>query len=220
MIIFGTSMFSKLMKWYIENDTLEEKVEAFTIEKQYISDVEFCGVQVIPFEELENAFDKDKISILNTCGYHDMNDIRKKVFEMCRNRGYHIHDYIHSTVILNGVKTGEGNIILEKVLFEPFVEIGNGNIFAPDSLVGHDSMIGDFNYFSSGVRICGCCNIGNQNFIGTSVVLKEHLCVGNYNLVGARTYLNVDLEEYMVTSPVPCRIKKFSKDNLDRLINR
>lgn len=219
MIIFGTSMFSKLMKWYIENDT-SEKAEAFTVEKKYISEEEFCGVRVIPFEELENTFDKDRISILNTCGYHNMNDVRKKVFEMCKDKGYHIHDYIHSSAILNGVKTGEGTIILEKVLFEPFVEIGSGNIFAPDSLAGHDSIIGDFNYFSSGIRICGSCRIGNQNFFGTNAVLKDHLCLGSYNLVGAGTYLNVDLDEYMVTSPVPCRIKKFSKENLDRLINR
>jgi len=31
MIIFGVSKFSKLMKWYVENDT-EHRVSAFTVE--------------------------------------------------------------------------------------------------------------------------------------------------------------------------------------------
>ncbi len=219
MIIFGTSTFSKLMKWYVENDTLE-KVEAFTVEKEYMTEQEILGIPVLPFEELENTFDKGKISILNTCGYHNMNDIRKKVFEMCKEKGYKLLSFVHSTAILNGLQCGEGNIILEKVLFQPYVQIGSCNIFAPDILVGHDSIIGDFNYFSSGVKICGICNIGNQNFVGTSAVLKERLIMQDYNLVGAGTFLNIDLKEFMATAPAISRIKQLSKENLDRLINR
>lgn len=106
------------------------------------------------------------------------------------------------------------------MLFEPFAKIGSGNIFAPDVLIGHDSVIGDFNYFSSGIKVCGGCSIGNHNFIGTNAVLKEHLTISDYNLVGAGTYLNVDLQDYMATAPVPCRIRQMTKTNLDRLINR
>lgn len=220
MIIFGTSTFSKLMKWYLEHDSGKGRPEAFTVEKEFVTSREFCGIPVIPFEELEDVFTKERISILNTCGYHDMNDVRKKVFDMCKNKGYAIHNYVHSSAILNGLEAGEGTIILEHVLFEPFVKIGNGNIFAPDVLIGHDSVIGDFNYFSGGIKVCGGCSIGNHNFIGTNAVLKEHLTIDDYNLIGAGTYLNADLEGYMVTAPVPCRIKHMSKENLDRLMNR
>lgn len=219
MIIFGTSVFSKLMKWYIENDTTET-VEAFTVEKEYMAEQEFCGISVYPFEELENIFSKDRISILNTCGYQNMNDVRSKIFSICKEKGYAIHNYVHSTAALNGVELGDGNIILERVLFQPFAKIGSGNIFAPDVLIGHDGVVGDFNYFSSGIKICGCCNIGNHNFIGTNAVLKEYLSVGDYDLIGAGTYLNRNLEDCMVAAPVPCRVQKVSKNNLNRLINR
>lgn len=207
------------MKWYVENDAFE-KVEAFTVEKEYITEREILGVPVLPFEELENKFNREKLSILNTCGYHNMNDIRKKVFERCKEKGYKIQSFVHSTAILNGLKCGEGNIILEKVLFQPYVEIGSCNIFAPDVLIGHDSILGDFNYFSSGVKICGICNIGNQNFVGTSAVLKERLYMRDYNLVGAGTFLNVNLDQFMATAPAISRIKRLSKENLDRLINQ
>ena len=55
------------------------------------------------------------------------------------------------------------------------------------------------------------CSIGNHNFIGTNAVLKEHLTISDYNLVGAGTYLNVDLQDYMATAPVPCRIRQMTK---------
>lgn len=73
------------MKWYVENDTLE-KVEAFTVEKEYMTEQEILGIPVLPFEELENTFDKGKISILNTCGYHNMNDIRKKYLKCVKKK--------------------------------------------------------------------------------------------------------------------------------------
>lgn len=219
MIIFGTSMFSKLMKWYVENDT-KQRVSAFTVERTYITESYFCGVPVIPFEELESQFEKSEISILNTCGYHNMNDIRKKVFEMCRDEGYEICDFIHSSVRTEEVQLGCGNIILERVLIQPFVKIGDGNILSADMTVGHENCIGDFNYFSGGVKLSGVCSIGNHNFIGTNVTVKDNTKIGSYNLIGAGTYLNSNIGDFTAASPISCRKEKMPKKFLDRLVNQ
>lgn len=219
MIIFGTSMFSKLMKWYVEKDT-KQKVSAFTVERNYMVEPYFCGVPVIPFEELESRFEKSGISILNTCGYHNMNDIRRKVFEMCRQKGYEICSFIHSSVRTDEVQLGYGNIILERVLIQPFVKIGNGNILSADVTVGHENCIGDFNYFSGSVRLSGVCSIGNHNFIGTNVTFEDNVQIGSYNLIGAGTYLNSNIRDFTATSPTPCRKEKLSKKFLDKLVNQ
>lgn len=218
MIIFGTSMFSKMMKWYVENDTAE-KVEAFTVEREYMAAPEFCGLPVIAFEELDRMFCRDEISILVACGYHSMNDIRKKIFALCRNHGYAVCEFIHSSVDLKNTRRGEGNIILENVSFMPFVQIGSGNIFIPDVLVGHDNCIGDYNYFSSGSVLSGACTIGNNNFIGSGAVFRDQVHIGSYNLVGAGSYVGSGMGDFTVTSPVRCRMQKFTQEKLE-IINK
>jgi len=149
-----------------------------------------------------------------------MNDIRRKVFEMCRQKGYEICDFIHSTVRTKNVLLGCGNIILERVLIQPFVEIGDGNILSADMTVGHENCIGDFNYFSGSVRMSGVCCIGNHNFIGTNVIVKDNTQIGSYNLIGAGTYVNSNIEDFTVTSPILCRKEKMPKKFLDRLANQ
>ena len=55
IIIFGTTAFSKLMKWYIENDS-EDKVIAFTLNERYISENSFCDLPVVSYEKLKEIY--------------------------------------------------------------------------------------------------------------------------------------------------------------------
>ena len=57
IIIFGIGDNGELAKYYFENDEKyknEYKVEAFTVQKEYLTEKKFKGVPVVEFEILKN----------------------------------------------------------------------------------------------------------------------------------------------------------------------
>jgi len=219
-VIFGTSVFSKLVKWYIEHDT-DDRIDAFTVEKEYRKDTVFCGTPIIPFEELDNIGKPSEISVINTCGYHKMNDIRHKIFEMCLEKGYEIGSFIHPSACIKGAKLGLGNIILPDVLVSPYASIGNCNIIFNKTIIGHDCIVGNFNYFSGGVNTGGISMIGDHNFLGMNAVISDEIRVGSYNLIGAGAYVSRSVEEGgLLIVPQQSIAKKMKKSYLYALIQR
>ena len=120
---------------------------------------------------------------------------------MCRNRGYQIAQYIHSSVILSNAKLGEGNIILENTLVQPFVNIGHGNLIWYDVSIAHDSIIGEYNTITGKASICGFVTLKNNCFVGNSSVIRDKVVVDDYTLIGASAYVDKDSTAYSVIVP-------------------
>lgn len=197
LIIFGNSQFSKLIKWYIDHDD-DREVAAFCVHKRYITKEQFEGLPVIAFEELEIKYPPSDYEIILGIGYTHMNDIRKKIYHSCKSKGYFIASYIHSTALVQTSTIGEGNIILEHTLMEPFVRIGNGNLIWYKVAIAHDNRIGDFNTIAGKASLCGDVTIKNNCFIGNSSVIKEHLTIEDYSLIGASAFVTNDVLPYSV----------------------
>ena len=68
LVLFGNGSFAKLIKWYIDNDD-DREIAAFTVEGKYITEKEFEGYSLIPFEELETIYSPDEVEILICIGY-------------------------------------------------------------------------------------------------------------------------------------------------------
>ena len=70
-------------------------VLAFTTGRAFMDKTELEGIPIVAFEELSDSFDMNQCMILNTIGYSQMNDIRKKVFFSDKGRRIQImHFYI------------------------------------------------------------------------------------------------------------------------------
>lgn len=214
IIIFGTSAFSKLMKWYIENDT-ENCVIGFTLNAAYIKEKTFCQCPVYEFETLDKTFPDKNFEILITVGYSQMNGIREKVYYECKERGLNIGSFIHSTVTLYSYDIGEGNIILENVRIQPFSKIGNGNIIQHFTIISHEAEVGNFNYFAGNVHIAGLSKVGNRCFVGINGILQNGVELASYNLVGAGSCVSKNTEECMITAPNKNRCFKSSIRAMD-----
>ncbi len=209
IVIFGVNAFSKLMKWYIENDS-DDKVIAFSINEEYMETDTFCGVPVIPFEYLGDRFNKNNFEILLTIGYSQMNGIREKIFNMCLDNEYKIASFKHSSVAQYSDDIGIGNIFLENVCLQPFCKVGNGNIVQHFTIISHEATVGNFNYFAGNVHIAGLSNVGDRCFVGINGIVQNGISLGSYNLVGAGTCVSKDTEDYIVTAPNKVRSFKGS----------
>lgn len=221
IIIFGMSPFSKLMKYHIEHDSNDE-VAAFTAEEKYCMQSKFCDTDVVPFEKLQDVFDMNEYGVLITAGYKNMNDIRKKAFEMCDRKGFAIADFIHSRaqIDVSAENIGRGNIILANAVIEPFAKIGDGNIVWTHSILEHENSVGNFNYFAPSVVTGGLCQIGNNNFFGLNATIRDSIQIGNYNLIGAGAYVSKNISNQTLVTPNHVQILETEKDRLNALMNR
>lgn len=200
IIIFGNNDFGRLLKYYIDIDD-DRKVEVFTVNKEYIEEDEFCGLPVVPFENIEDNYSPNEYEILIAIGNSKMNKTREDVFKKIKEKGYTVASYIHSNTSMHCKDMGEGNIILEKCMIYPFSKIGDGNLLWDHVLISHDCEVGDFNTFSSYADLCGYVKIKNNGYFGKHCILNDFIEVDNYTLVGAAAYVKNDTHEYDVIVP-------------------
>lgn len=200
IVIFGNNDFARLMKYYLKNDDNREVV-AFTVNQQYIKEETFCGLPLVPFEDIEKEYPCSENEILIAIGNSKMNQVREKVFYECKAKGYKLANYIHSSCSIHSKIEGEGNILLENCLIYPFAKVGNGNLMWDHVLISHDCVVGNFNTFSSYADLCGYVEIGNNGYFGKHCILNDFVKIADYTLVGAAAYAKNNTKPYDVVVP-------------------
>ena len=130
-----------------------------------------------------------------------MNDLRKKIFNDCKNVGFSVASYIHSSCSINSKDIGEGNVMLEKCLVYPFAKIGTGNLFWDHVMISHDCEVGDFNTFASYADLCGYVKIGNNGYFGKHCIINEYTQIADYTLIGAAAYAKNKTNPFDVVVP-------------------
>ena len=197
LILYGNGSFARLLAWYLRRDDGRE-LAAATVEEAYRREPEFEGLRLIPFEKIEKVYQPDEAEIILGVGYSEMNDVRKRIFASCKEKGYRVAQYIHSSAVLSEAQLGEGNIIFEDTLVEPFVRIGSGNIIWCKISIAHNCEIGDFNTIAGMASLCGFAKVKNNCFIGNGSVVRDGITVEDYTLVGAAAYAAADTPKYSV----------------------
>ena len=178
-VIFGDSAFAERIHKYISIEKVGE-VLCFTNEKSFITRREINGVPVVSFECLSELFE-----LLICVGYAQMNQLREKIYHMCKNKGYNIGTWVSKSALIYSEDIEEGNIIMPGALVGPTCCIGKCNIIASRVCISHDSVIGNFNFLSSAVTTGGFANIGNNTFIGLNAAVRDGIKIEDYTLVGS-----------------------------------
>lgn len=201
LMVFGNSSYARRLKKYIDFTQFGE-VYAFVVDKEYITDTLLDGIDVISFEEFEEQMKPKDVELVLGIGYSQMGDLRKRIFEMYRDKGYSFANYIHSSVTISpDIVLGGGNVILEGAIIEPCVSIGDANIIFSGSTIGHDSAIGNYNTFGSKVLVSSNNRIDNNCYLGDCSVLSPEVVIEDYVFTGTMTYVNRNLKSGTVVLP-------------------
>lgn len=216
VVIYGETAFAERIYSYIRFEK-SMNVLAFTNAKAFKEKDIIQGIPVIAFEELNETLGDKDFGILIAIGYVQMNNIRKKIYNECKNAGYRIATYISKTSTLYSEDIGEGCIILPNVYVGPNCKIGNSNIIASCTCFSHDNLIGDFNFISSNVTLGGHSTLCNNNFIGLGCVIRDGITVNNYSLIGSATNVLHSTDEYGIYVGNPAR-KLENKSSLETKI--
>ena len=194
LIIFGAGDIAQLAHFYFSTDSNYEVV-AFTADAAYITSPKFCGLPVVPFEELVSRYLPDTHDLFVALSYAKLNKIRKEKYLAAKALGYRLASYISShATVLNEGGIGDNCFIFEDNTIQPFVTIGNDVTLWSGNHVGHHSTIHDHCFIASHVVISGGVEIGESCFIGVNATLRDHIKVGKQCVIGAGTLLLADAE--------------------------
>lgn len=208
-IIFGTGSFAEVVDFYLTHDSCYDVV-AFTVNMEYLDNLELLGRPVVPFEDLKSVYSSDEHEIFVAVGYKQMNAVRENVCFEAKDKGYKLLSYISSKSSCMGQPSiGENVFIFEDNTIQPFVEIGSGTVLWSGNHIGHHSSIGEYCFISSHVVVSGNCRIGSHSFIGVNATITDGVSIGTRNLIGPGSLIQkntTDEDVYLVE-----RTKKHSK---------
>jgi len=192
LVIFGSHDIGQLAHYYFSNDS-QYTVVAFTLDREYITDETFCGLPVIPFDELPKRFPPELFQLFIALGYSKINQIRKEKYMAAKALGYTLASYISShATVLNQGRIGDNCFIFEDNTIQPFVTIGNNVTLWSGNHIGHHSTIHDHVFIASHVVISGNVIIGEQCFLGVNATLRDRINVGERCVIGAGVLLLAD----------------------------
>lgn len=209
LILFGTGDIAQLAHYYFTTDS-EYEVVSFTVDADYLQDKTFCGLPVVPFEELTQQYPPDHYDLFVALGYSKINAVRKEKYLAAKASGYQLATFLSSyATVLNASSVGENCFILEDNTIQPFVTIGNNVTLWSGNHIGHHTMIKDHAFIASHVVISGGVKIGEQCFIGVNATLRDHITIGDRCVIGAGALLLTDVEAegvYMETATERSRV--------------
>lgn len=200
--IFGTSSLAKLLAYYLSEDG--KKIDGFVLNESFVKDSDRYKyyLPLFTIEEVIKEYGCKNIEVFVAIGYSHMNKDREKIFDWLRDNNIKICSYIHpSAIVAKNAILGEGNIILENCVIQPFVTIGDGNIFWNNSTISHESLMGSYNYIAPGVTIAGRVIIKDKCFFGVNSTLRNDIFIGSDVLIAAGSYANCSLNDGTVLFP-------------------
>ena len=195
LVIFGSGKIAQLAHYYFSIDSNYEVV-AFTLDANFIKDANFCGLQIVAFEDVAKSYPPDSYDLFVALSYSKLNTVRKEKFLVAKELGYKLVNFISSSAtVLSKEKIGENCFILEGNTIQPFVKIGNNVTLWSGNHIGHHSVIHDHTFIASHVVVSGGVEIGEQCFIGVNATLRDHIRIGDRCVVGAGALMLGDAED-------------------------
>ncbi len=189
LIIFGVSQVAELAHYYFSEDS-DYEVVAFCVDSEFLSEREFCGLPVVPFEEVGDNYPADNHHAFVAIGYSKLNIVRKEKYLSIKALGYKVASYVSSkATILNDHNIGENCFIFEDNTIQPFVKIGNNVTLWSGNHIGHHSTIADHVFIASHVVVSGNVSIEEACFIGVNATLRDGITIGARCVLGAGTLI-------------------------------
>lgn len=206
LVIFGSAEIAELAYYYFSNDSAYQVV-AFTVDDDYASADQFCGLPLIPFSQVTKHFPPDQNEMHVALSYTRLNQLRQEKYEQAKATGYTLASYVCTkSATWPDLTVGDNCFILENQTIQPTVTIGNNVMIWSGNHLGHGSIIGDHTYIASHVVISGHCKIGKRCFFGVNATLKDFTVIGDDCFVGMDASVVRNLSNGATALAIPAEI--------------
>lgn len=214
LVIFGTGDIAQLAHFYFTKDS-EHVVAAFTVDRNFLNVTDYCGLPVVPFDEIGREFSPQEYKMFIAISYAKVNKIRAAKYFEAKEKGYELISYISTKATLfDNMEIGDNCFILENNTIQPFAKIGNNVTLWSGNHIGHHSQIGDHCFISSHVVISGGVRVEPYSFIGVNATLRDHITIARESVIGAGALILNDTVEKGVYKSNAAEVSKVPSDRL------
>lgn len=211
VIVYGAGSFSEI---FYHEVCLFGAIEivAFTVDRAYLDSAEFCGLPVVPFEEVKELFPPKEYEMIVATSPKRIRT-RKDMYLKAKGLGYHLANYISPRAIVEaGVQMGENNLIFSDAFIGHHVILGNDNVLRQKVYLGHQSEMKDHNIIVAGCTLGGLSRIGNLSFFGLGMVGRDCIRYGEEAFVGLGSVVTKDVEDYATVIGCPAKTVSYHKE--------
>lgn len=205
LVIFGTGTMGELISEHFDLDS-RWRVVAFTADERYITEPEFLGRPLIPFDRLTERYGPAAADLFVALSYGRTNRTRRDAYLRAKAKGYTLASYVSRHArSLRLIEHGD-NVFINETTVQPHARIGSNVTIWSNNVIGHDAVVGDHTFISSGVVISGFVEVGPSCFFGVNSCTRESITIGEGTVVGAGVTLLRSTRPhtmYVSTTPKP-----------------
>jgi sugar O-acyltransferase (sialic acid O-acetyltransferase NeuD family) len=205
IVIVGNGENGAIAYECFQQDSPHEVV-AFSADAQYIGSDVYCGLPVVPFDQLARAYPPEHHKVYIAISATALNRVRRRMFDSAKAAGYGCVSYVSSCAFAMGsVEVGENVFVQENVSLQRMARIGDNVFIGSGTCIGHSSVIEDDCYFGPGATVCGNCTVGRSSFIGANSCIAHSLSVAEDCVIAAGAIIHKDTKPRQVYIGNPAR---------------
>jgi sugar O-acyltransferase (sialic acid O-acetyltransferase NeuD family) len=220
VVLFGTSVGAMIVHFTLSHDP-SYRVAAFTVDQAYLKEEKFCGLPVIPFEDVQSIYPPDNYKMLIAIQANRMNKLRAEKYYQAKEKGYTLISYIHpQAIIAPDLVIGDNCYISEGAICRPFLTIGNDVTVMPGAIIGHHAVIKDHCFIGNRAVVMSVVTMEPYCFVGPKATIMEVLILGAECLIGGGTVIQENVKEKEVYKANPPVRLGLPSDRLAKIIFR
>jgi sugar O-acyltransferase (sialic acid O-acetyltransferase NeuD family) len=194
LILIGAGEFALIALEYFTCDS-DYDVVAFSVEREYLKQIDLEGLPVVPYEEMESRYPAGEFEVFVAIPSSQLNRLRTRFYRDAKQKGYRFATYVSSRAFVwRNAKIGENTFIFENNVIQPFVTVGNNCVLWSGNHIGHRTVIRDHVFIASHAVISGYCDIGESCFIGVNSTFNDHVKVAPNCVIGSGALITKDTE--------------------------
>jgi sugar O-acyltransferase (sialic acid O-acetyltransferase NeuD family) len=220
VVLFGNGMFAEMLHFYFSTDS-GHKVAGFTVDRPYLKESSFCGLPVVPFDEVEKHFPPQDYDMHAGLGYakgatfSDALEIRKRKYFEALQKQYQLVTYISSkAIVCNPNVIGTNCVIMEGCIVMPFVNIGDNAILYSDSSIGRHAHIDDHAFLAGNVTVADDAHVGEGCFISIGGTISNGVTLGKQSFIGVGAVVTHNAKDEAVFTAPPAKLRLIKSSKL------
>lgn len=191
----------------------------FTIDREFISQKNFLGKEVVPFDIILRDYPPKNYSIFVATGYSDLNKLRTSIVNRLIEQEYYLPSIFNPCRNFVSNSIGCNCLILDGANIQPFAKVGDNNFIWSGTDICHHVSIGNNCWLTSGVTIGGSAKIGDNCFLGAGATIANDVAIGNNCFIGAGALVTNSINDCSVVIKKGTETHKLNSSQFLKLIN-
>lgn len=177
------------------------EVVAFSAEEEHLSATSYCGLPVVPLEDVAGIYPPAKYVAFVAVLPDELNRHRRRLYELVRSAGYSCTSYVSSRAfVAQNAQIGENTFVQAFAAIQYAVRVGDNVIIDSGTCVGHSTLVEDDCFIGQHVAISGFCTIGRGSFLGDNSCIADNIHIAeNCELSPGAVILKDTLGDHIYT---------------------